>query len=180
MKCLAAAILVLAVIGLSACGEAPADSPPATIPAPAVSAPAPDLIISVTITDNGISQNVGSLRIGNLHPGSRAVAAYQVLNQTAQVITPGVWLILATKPDDYSAISGQGYVSAPRSAGAWFKLPDTRTIAPGESAIYSVTLEIPESATGIPPKWAAKTLIAGNNGGFSQTGTELWWVVDMR
>jgi len=134
--------------------------------------------VTVIITDGGISQTAADVMVENYHKGARADVSYLISNDTDATISPNLYSVFKVNPGDYSKTVG--YKTVPTYYSDWLDIPKCGDIKPGESKSYTIVLSIPDNKEEVPDQWAFRTGVAGNNGGFVQTGTELWWRINMR
>lgn len=134
--------------------------------------------VRVIISDNGLSQSASDVLLENYHKGAEVDVAYLITNNSSSDISPVIYPVFDVRTKDYS--KGAGYVAVPSYYSDWVDIPSCGTIKPGESKSYSIVLKIPNNKEKVPNNWAFKTGVAGNNGGLTQTATELWWRVNMR
>lgn len=135
-------------------------------------------VIHVIIGDNSVDCDKAAVKLGNFKPGDNFTVEVSWRNDTWDLIHPSLEYLYAPTPDDYSAIEGKGFMPAPPEAALWLTSPDI-TLLPKTTVTANVSLYVPKEAE-CPDKWAFKTRVRGNNGGFLQTAWAIWWLVDMR
>lgn len=139
----------------------------------------PDAIMRVTFTDKGFKLECDKLQVQNYRLGATVIAHYFVLNDTEGTIKPSIILDTKMSPDEFSQIEGKGYVLPPEGFESYMKVKNVEAIPPGELRIYDISFKIPKN-TEVPDKFAFRTIISGNSGGFTQVAPWVWWTVDMR
>lgn len=137
------------------------------------------VIIPVVVSDNGICVSAADIEVNNLRENASVEVIYAINNDTQNNITPSVYYNFNIDPADYE--KAKDYQLCPEIVKGWLSKISPGEIEPGDIENCSITLKAPkEIKDKLPDKYTFRVGIAGNKGGFFQTGVETWWLVSMR
>lgn len=140
----------------------------------------PNAIMYVTFTSNGFKLECDKLQVKNYRLGQTVEAYFFAVNKTENILTPTILLDTSMNPEEFSQIEGLGYTFPPDNFENYISVEKVESIPRDEMRIYTIKLNIPDGETKVPDKFAFRTIIYGNTGGFTQVSPWVWWTVDMR
>jgi hypothetical protein len=135
--------------------------------------------VPVIISDGGICVCAADIEVNNLRENATVEVIYAIKNDTQNNITPSVYFNFNIEPADYK--KAEDYQLCPEIVKSWLSKVNPGEIVPAGTEYCSVMLRMPrEIKDDLPDKYTFRVGIAGNKGGFFQTGVETWWLVSMR